>query len=223
MGSTASFIWDWANHHHEEKINRYTNEKYGFDVLLIGDKEEHSNKFTVKRKDKPEQVFNVEFFSKKFFSDIESDNYAESEIISEFNQQLQESNERQKLKELGFDHSHLTHYYSDGHEGNKRMVHDLKTALFLYQDHEMNESDATRFLDTIPIMEHIKKKLGETGNNLDVVFVLPSQEYHSLYENENDNMPLKGAVRFRTTKVESVTSKEDVRKLIEEGSSNGRN
>ena len=217
MGSTASFIWDWANHHHEETINDYTNEKYGFDVVVIGDMEEHSNKFTVKRKDRPEDVFNVEFFSKKFFSDIESDNYAESEIISEFNQQLQESNERQKLNELGFDHSHLTHYYSDGNEGNKRMVHDLKTALFLYQDHEMNESDAKRFLHAIPIIETIKEKLGETGNNLDMVFILQSKYYDSLYKNDNDKMPLNGAMRFQIRKVESVTSREDARKLIEEG------
>jgi hypothetical protein len=214
MGSTVSFTWHWAKHHHEETINDYTNEKYGLDVVIIGDMDEHLNKFTVKRKDKPEDVFNIEFSSKKFFSDIESDNYAESEIISEFNQHLQDSTEKQKLNDLGFDYSHLTHYYA---EGNKRRIHDLKTALFLYQDHKMNELDAKRFLHAIPIIETIKEKLRATGNDLEVVFVLQSQYYDSLYKNDNDKMPLNGAMRFQIRKVESVTSREDARKLIEEG------
>ncbi|MDN4526036.1 hypothetical protein [Fictibacillus fluitans] len=219
-GVTVISAWYWASTHQERMLNDYTNEKYGFDVEDIGNKGNHSNQYTVKRKDKPEDVFTIEASSQKFSSYIEYDNYAETEIIHEFNQQHKKSKENQRLEQLGFHHSHVTHYYGNGDEVNKRKIHDLKTALFLYQDKAMNESDASRFLEAIPIIESIKEKLTPTGNDLVRVAVFNSRYYPSLYKNDTENVPIKGAVKFSTKQLESVQTMEEARKAIENGSYN---
>ncbi|TMU84093.1 hypothetical protein FGG79_18335 [Bacillus sp. BHET2] len=216
VGGTVFSTWYWAANRQESMLNDYTNEKYGFDVEVIGDKGEHSDKYTVKRGDKPEYVFTIKVSNNMFSSHVESDNYAESEIIQGFNQQLKNSNESMRLEELGFHHSLITRYYEDSDEENKRMVHDQKTALYLYQDKVMNESDAKRFLDAIPIIESIKEKLAKTGNHLEMVVVFESRYHHTLYENGTE----KGTVKFWTKQIESVTSREEARKLIEKGSYN---
>ncbi len=218
VAGTVLFTWYWAENHQENMLNDYTNEKYGFEVEVIGDKGKHSDKYTVKRGDKPEYVFTIKVSNNMFSSYVESDNYAESEIIHEFNQRLKDSNEGKGLDELGFHHSLITRYYEDGDEENKRMVHDQNTALFLYQDRPMKESDAKRFLDAIPIIERIKDKLAKTGNHLEMVVVFESHYYPTLYENDPEKGSPKGTVRFWTKQIESVTSIEEARKLIEKGS-----
>lgn len=201
----------------EETLNHYTNEKYGFNVEIVDEKEGQSAEYIVKRADKPEDVFTMEVSIKTFSTEVESDQYAEAEIIREFNGHHKTSDEKQKLDELGFHHSFVTRYYRDGNEEGKKMIHDQGAAFFLFQENVLDESDAERFLKAIPIIKSVKGKLAQTGNRLDMVVVSQSHQYQLLYENDKESVPVNGTVSFSTERIDSLTSREDVRRMIGEG------
>ncbi|MCR8848050.1 hypothetical protein NQ095_06490 [Rossellomorea sp. SC111] len=190
----------------EKGLNEYTNEKYGFHVEIIDDKDAPSTEYLVKREDRPEDVFTIEFVS----SNEESDNYVEAEILHDFNEQLAVSEEYQTLDKLGFHHSHVTHYYGT----DERKLHDLNTALFLYLDQGMAASDAKRFHDAIPVIEKVKENLEKTGNELETVIIFRSTAYPSLYKNKTNQEASKSDVRFPVSQIEPVPSVEEIQSLI---------